>query len=423
MPAVPIIAAVTGASAAIGTAAAAAIGLGTVSAVAATAIGTGIVAGAVTAAQGGDISDVLESAVVGGATSFVGGTVANAVGSTVAEVTGSNIAGAAAGGASRALVTGGDAEDVLTGGLLGGIGAGIGDLKQDLRQEEFDTAMTESGLAGQTATSPSDFLLQPDVAEAPTIKQIIDGLQTVQPDYSLSAPEAAPGLKPNVIDTSNYQIGSEDYSLGSTENADVVDGFGLTQDLGASIGDPNSFINQPLPEINYTLPEFSDLPPVDNSGNLAALGVAETLVPIGINALVASNSVQEEDPITGFGIVPIPEDWRSPIYNQEFTPSAPIDFGSLELLRGTQFERPSINISELMNVLNNQSLQPQAMPQFGLNQIVGNVNDVPISINDIINNIGNYQQQPFDANQTIGRLNGSPASLASIISGIQSQYG
>jgi hypothetical protein len=79
MPAVIPILAVTGASAAIGGAAAAAIGLGTVGAVAATAIGTGIVAGGLTALEGGDLSDVLESAVVGGATTYVGGSLGELV--------------------------------------------------------------------------------------------------------------------------------------------------------------------------------------------------------------------------------------------------------------------------------------------------------------------------------------------------------
>ena len=80
MPAVIPILAVTGASAAIGGAAAAAIGLGTVGAVAATAIGTGIVAGGLTALEGGDLSDVLESAIVGGATSYVGGSIGEFLG-------------------------------------------------------------------------------------------------------------------------------------------------------------------------------------------------------------------------------------------------------------------------------------------------------------------------------------------------------
>jgi hypothetical protein len=91
MPVVPIVLAVTGASAAIGTAAAAAIGLGTVGTVAATAIGTGIVAGGLTALEGGDISDVLESAVVGGATSFVGGSIGELIGGGTIDIPSSDI--------------------------------------------------------------------------------------------------------------------------------------------------------------------------------------------------------------------------------------------------------------------------------------------------------------------------------------------
>jgi hypothetical protein len=212
-----------------------------------------------------------------------------------------------------------------------------------------------------------------------------------------------PGLKPDVIDTSNYVIGSEDYSLSDMANADVVDGFGLKPDLDASIGDPNSFINQPPPQINYTLPEFTDLPPVDNSAELAALGVAKTLLPAAIAAIAANNAAPEEAAPTGFGIVPIPGDWRSPEYNQQFTPSAPIDFGSRELLRGTQFENPAF--------------QPQTN----------------YSLSDVINSM-NYQSAPFQQYQMpmqstvgnsdiIGSLNGNQVSIADIIAGIQSQYG
>ena len=82
MPVVPIIAVVgaaTGATAAVGAGIASAIGLGTVGTVAATAIGSAALAGVATAVQGGDAGDVLKSAVLGGATSFVGGTIGEAV--------------------------------------------------------------------------------------------------------------------------------------------------------------------------------------------------------------------------------------------------------------------------------------------------------------------------------------------------------
>lgn len=339
MPAIPIIAAVSGASAAIGSAAAAAVGLGTVGTVAATAIGTGIIAGGMTAIQGGDVSDVLESAVVGGVTSFVGGSVAGAVGNVVAEATGSQIAASAAANAARTLVTGGDTEDVLTSGLLGGVGAGINQLEKDLRQEEFDSQMTESGLAGQTAV-----------------------------EDTVAVEQASPS------------------------------------------------IDQILQEIQATSTMPMEPAPVDNSAELAALGVAKTVAPMAINALAANAAMPEEQQSTGFEIVPVPSDWTSPVYSQQFMPSAPVDFGSTDLLQGTQWGQQAqpMGISALMNVLNSQS---------NFDQPIGNLNDVPVSINDIIANIGKEQYAPFDMNQQIGQMDGSPVSLASIIAGIQSQYG
>jgi hypothetical protein len=349
MPAIPIIAAVSGASAAIGAGAAAAIGLGTVGTVAATAIGTGIIAGGMTAVQGGDVSDVLESAVVGGVTSFVGGSVAGAVGNVVAETTGSQIAASAAANAARTLVTGGDTEDVLTSGLLGGVGAGINQLEKDLRQEEFDSQMTESGLAGQTAVDDTTATVLQPYEQAQSIDQLLQEIQANQ--------------------------------------------------------------TSPMPMEDVSAPA-----PVDNSAALAALGVAKTVAPIAINALAANAAMPEEQQSTGFEIVPVPSDWTSPVYSQQFMPSAPVDFGSTDLLQGTQWGQQAkpMGISALMNVLNSQS---------NFDQPIGNLNDVPVSINDIIANIGKEQYAPFDMNQQIGQMDGSPVSLASIIAGIQSQYG
>jgi hypothetical protein len=341
MPAVPIIAAVSGASAAIGAGAAAAIGLGTVGTVAATAIGTGIIAGGMTAIQGGDVSDVLESAVVGGATSFVGGTVAGAVGGAVSEATGSTVLGNAAGSAAGTFATGGSSEDILRSGLISGAVSGLNSAEDVFNQNQFEQSMPESGLAGQTLMDDVDQLL-------------ID----IQPTGSLDIPA------------------------------------------------PTSQLN--------------------------LFGAARSLTPSVITALLQKsayeNAVTNDDGQTSYSVIPVPTDWKSPDYSQQqvpFTPLEPVNFGSPELLQGTQWDQTAkpMQIDGLMNVLNNQYVQPQTAPEFGLNQIIGNVNDVPMSINDIINNIGNYQPQPFDMSQNIGQINGSPVSLASIISGIQGQYG
>ena len=345
MPAVPIIAAVASVPAAIGAAAATAVGLGTVSAVAATAIGSGIIAGGITAVQGGDISDVLESAVIGGATSFVGGTVANAVGNTVAAATGSQIAGAAAGSAAGTLATSGTGEQALASGLLSGVGAGINEAKLAAADDYLNSF--PSGL-GEYTDIPADVS-----------------------DFDVIAPPAPP---------------------------------------------------------NYDFPEVT---PVNIDTRLAALNVAQAVAPSALTALLTQNAyeaaTQDDQGNYSYPIIPVPGDWRSPEYDMAFTPSAPIDFGSPELLVGTQFAQQPVaeiqqplSLSTLINSLNLP--EPEQMPEFGMDQVVGNINNAPMSINDIIGSLG-QPVQPFDMSQNIGQLNNAPASLNSIIAGIQSQYG
>jgi hypothetical protein len=441
MPAVPIIAAVSGASAAIGAAAATAVGLGTVGTLAATAIGTGIIAGGMTAVQGGDVSDVLESAVIGGVTTYVGGTVANAVGSTVAEVTGSQIAGSAAGGAAQALVSGGDSEDILTSGLLGGISGGINEAKLAAADEYLNSLPGGYGEYSDLPPDMSDFDLPPAVIDTsftpdyslssgapvipdmgaqgiqvPTINELVDVVN--QPvDYSLPVPDSGFGLQMPTVPNLDAMGGGQGITV-------PIDGGTLTEagvipDMFVSdLGDPNSFINQPAPDVSVNIPELAEQTPVDIDTELSLLNAAQGVAPAIVNSLLADKAVNQPEQRTGFDIVPIPGDWRSPEYNMAFTPSAAINFGSPEMLAGTQWSRP-MDVSTLINSLNLQ--QPQQ--QFSMNEIVGRINDVPMSINDIINNLGQNTMQPFDMNQTIGQLDNAPASLNSIISGIQSQYG
>ena len=403
MPVVAVIAAVSGVAATVGAAAATAIGLGTVGAVAATAIGSGIIAGGITAIQGGDVSDVLESAVKGGVTSFVGGTVAGAVGNAVAEATGSTIAGAAAGGAAGTLATGGDAEDILRSGLLAGTGAGIGEYQQELRQEQFDTGMTESGLAGQTSVEELPQIpIEAAPIEAPSIIELINQLTTPE------APEEAQEI---VITAPREQTvpTQEEMQPSIDELLSVLAPYEVTQEL-------------PLEQIQNEVmaePDIQPLP-VDNSGLIAALDVAKGVAPFVINTVLPVQSATQEPEQTGYPILPIPGDWRSPTYNQEFTPSAPIDFGSPALLAGTQWENQpqfqspqAYSLSDLINTLNYQSV-PFTQQQY---QMPGQV----MSIDDVISQ---YRTAPtVGTTDVIGNLDGKPVSIADIISGIQSQYG
>jgi hypothetical protein len=135
-------AAATGLTATIGGAIGAAIVGSAVSTVAATAIGTAVIAGGITAVQGGSVSDVLKSAVLGGITAGVGSGIASSIASDVAfnaiasgvggktaVIMGNVLGGAAAGAISSgtsALLSGRDPiEALIKGGLTAGLSAGV----------------------------------------------------------------------------------------------------------------------------------------------------------------------------------------------------------------------------------------------------------------------------------------------------------
>ena len=101
----------------------------TLSAAAVTAIGAGVISGTITAVRGGDVGDVLKSAVIGGVSSYAGASIGNFVGTKVATVAfqaGAGaasssigyVAGQAAAGATRAAISGGDVKQAALSGAL-----------------------------------------------------------------------------------------------------------------------------------------------------------------------------------------------------------------------------------------------------------------------------------------------------------------
>jgi len=164
------------------------------------------------------------------------------------------------------------------------------------------------------------------------------------------------------------QAAVEDYLRSIESPYTPTQGPTETDVLAAMNGEP--------PSINNVITAISQ--PADINTSLYDAGKA--LVPIALGSLAANQVMQPSTEQTGFGIVPIPGDWRSPQYNMAFTPSAPIDFGSPQMLQGTQWENPN-SLSNLISMLN----QPN-MAQY--NEPVGSIGGVPMSINDIISNLG-----------------------------------
>ena len=306
MPAVPIVLAVTGTSAAIGAGVATAIGLGTVSTAVATAIGTGIVAGGMTAAQGGDAGDVLKSAVVGGATSYIGGSIASGVGETVAEATGSEIAGRVAGSVAAAGVTsGGDEEAMLRAGLLSGVGAGINEAKTAAVDEylgsinpdpyganygeDFDYLAATGEPADASLYPPQDFgvPVNMDTSFYAADNNVVDnvGLGTAS---GASLPESNQALTSGMMAYMQNPDGTSTYKYD--------DGSTITIDASSNVVGyvPSSDILSAAPE-EQNLQAEQDL-----NTKLSALNVAQRLAPSAVNALLA-DSRQAQQRSTPYG--------------------------------------------------------------------------------------------------------------------------
>ena len=367
--------------------------------VAANVIGGGIVGGGLSAATGGDF---LQGA-LGGALGAGAGAITPGVSEALGGGTFGNVAaGALTGGGVSALMGG----DFATGALKGGVGAGISDYQQQLRQEQFDTAMTESGLAGQTSI---DEFVAPQVdLTAPSVQDVINQI-------SAPADQVDDGVQEIVITAPREQTVPTQADMQSS-----IDAL-LLQLAPYEVTSENIDLNKFVNELVDGVPAEPDMQPeaVDNSKLIAALDVLKVLSPVAITALLAKNKTSSgTDEQTGYPILPIPGDWKSPTYNQAFTPSAPIDFGTPSLLAGTQWETlqqfqapQEYNLSNLINTLNYQSV-PFVSQQYEMPQ--------QVSTADFMSQ---FQAPTVGTYELIGNLGGKPVSIADIISGIQSQYG
>lgn len=249
MPAAVIVGtmAATGATAAIGASVGAAIVGSAVSATTAAMIGSAIVGAGATLATGGDVSDALKGAVLGGITAGIGSGISSAVSDALVDA-GVNsaiasTAGGAAAGATSAALRGGDIEQ---GFLMGGLNAG------------FNQALDAAATAINTPSANTDDLsftlpesIRSGLSEAAdelADEYVMSGDYDVGPvDYSLSTPQSnIPTSEPGLNPAGSYTDLTMDSIQGQAPGlASMGGGSGLSIDASAPLGDPTSFINSP----------------------------------------------------------------------------------------------------------------------------------------------------------------------------------
>lgn len=368
----------------IGTAIGSALGA---SGAAATALGNAVIGGTLAEASGGDFA---KGALTAGAGSLIGGALAP----ELAAATGS---GTASGAITSGLLSEIQGGDFIQGAVQGGISGAINDAKLAAAEDYLQSLPGGYEIDAAPAPTEADVLaaIGSDSYQAPVIDT------SFAPDYSLFSgnpviPEmGAQGITAPTINEVVDLLGGVDYSIPAPETTP-----GLDIPPSMTIGDESSFINQPAPDSGVVIQEpTTSVSDIDST--LAALDVAKALAPIAIGAIAADAVTGTQDTQTGYPILPIPSEWQSPQYNMAFAPSVPINFGTPELLQGTQWQNP-MDLASLINTINSQSsvfnTAPDILQQFNQPYTVG-------------------------VNDQIGNLNGSPVSISDIIAGIQSQYG
>jgi len=398
----------------LGTAIGSALGAGT--GAAATALGNAVIGGTLSEAQGGDF---LKGALTAGAGSALGGIIRP----ELVDLTGSNaIASGLTSGAISELSGG----DFLQGAIQGGISGGINDAKLALADQYINSV--EPGIGYDPATSPTELDV---IAAYPELAPPIDtslNLEAIgQPSIANSSdfPVQNFGVPVDV----NTPFYTQENTSAYTQSDDGT--MTYTWDDGSTITvDPSfnvlSFTNatdtafvpvDTKPEVK----EPTEEAPKDISGELAALDLVKALAPFAVTAALAKDQPQATtDEQTGYPILPIPSEWKAPEYSMAFTPSAALDFGSPDLLQGTQWANQQVqptqmnySLSDVINTLNYQSvpfMQQQMQPV-----------EQSFAMPDILQQ---FQTKPtVGVNDIIGGLNGRQVSISDIISGIQSQYG
>ena len=401
-------------------------------------IGNAIVQGVMSEAQGGDF---LKGAALSGVGSLATGLqpgLSNALGG---GATGNIASNALIGGAMSELSGG----DFVKGALTSGITSGLNEAKLSAADDYLNSLPGGQGVYTDELPDMSDFdvtpvsqpsavidtSFKPDYSlstgapvlpgmgaqgiQVPTINEVIDVVN--QPvDYSLPIPGSGLGLQMPTVPNLNSMGGGQGITVpvagGTLTEAGVI-----PPNYSFDLGDPNSFINQPAPTGSITLPQniATVLPTTPNTGaNIGLLDLAKVVLPI-VGGSLLNNQIKQPSgggqDETGYPMLPIPSNFGRPVYNQTYRASAPIDFGSRAMLQGTQFANPQqtatpsfYNLSDVINALNFESVpftqQQLQMPQFqtpantGMDNIIGEIDGAPMSLNSIIAGIqGQYGQK------------------------------
>jgi hypothetical protein len=363
------------------------------------------------------------SSLIGGATGLTGAELAAATGATI-------------GGGSQ-LVTGNSTEDALKAAILGGAGgylsnqlSGTTNLANANFQElnaasDLASNMADQGMSlGQINQTLQSVGYQPEIITSAledaaniistqsTVSQASTPINQVTPvSDTVTITGNTPVNLSNVIST----IGSTIPDNNTVEIVDktektqpIIDTSALNQDAGTvevvgnntmDLGSVINLINSGNLDTTNLVNNVADTTTTEKSNNLTATD-AIRLASIGTTLAGLNAATQNADIGTQFPIIPVPEEWtgQPPTIVAPRPKLQPIDFGSRNLLMGTQWEKfLSPTYGQVPAPV--QYSQPTNMSYNDLMSILGSKQGMPpassLSINDIISGIQNqYGQTP-----------------------------
>jgi len=349
------------------------------------------------------------------------------------------IGGAIFGGGTAAL-TGGD---VVKGALLGGAGGAVGsylntaggavlgdasDIAMSMADAgstlaEIETALKNSGFSADViADSLKDAsnVLTPTTTTVPsTTPSLLDTVSIVAPSTTpaltnlLSAAATIPAITPTNQVTTPTTITPEQVITGDkpTTIQDVVNTITsvipttnstvttsttpttitpeqvITGDKPTTIQDVVNTVTALIP----TIPTTTTTPTVDTSTTETkkpfTLTPSDIIRIIQIGGTVAALNAAKNagDGSTQYDIVPVPTDWTSPqSIAQTYNYPTPINFGTSDLLKGTQWEKYL-----------SQNPTPNRLNEMNYNQLLESLkSNKPVTINDVITGIQSQYAPP-----------------------------
>lgn len=336
-----------------------------------------------------------------GAGGLLGGALNSGLGLGLGTAGTSALGGAALGGLTSAAT----GQDVLKGAALGGLGGYAGNALGDYLKAGAGNMSIEEWANATGNYNPSLNLSAEDWAQINGNYQVGGDSNPVY-DYREIPTGNTPGyydeitgkfvedplggLQGPLDNTSGTNISSMDgYSYDpTTQTWTMPDGSQVTSITGVTNGAVTGA--DLLSNAGATTTSF---PAITPGKVIDALKLGTAVAAIGGSATGNGQ--------TGFDIVPVPSDWKTPTYGQpgqigqigqpgQYQGLSPIDFGSRELLRGTQWEK----------YLNPAQPTVVPAPQTGMNynQLMSALQGGQggsLSLNDIISGIqGQYGQTP-----------------------------